>query len=136
MTSYESFKLFIDGINNALADFQDSVAKNLAYAEVRAALDDLKLHPSKIAGGQIQVFRPLGSEYEPDKDEIEDGLPGGLICQKVEIVVAVDPHPDYDHCIKNGTFGTFKFPSNYIQEYGKNVQNGKTTIEALVYTHA
>ncbi len=136
MTSYEAFKLFIDGFNNALADFQDNVAKTLAYAEVQAALDDLKLHPSKISGGQIQVFRPLGGEYEPDEGEIEDGLPGGLICQKVEIAVALDPHPEYDHCIKKGTFGTFKFPSNYIQEHGKKVQNGKTTIEALVYSQA
>jgi hypothetical protein len=135
MTSYTTFKIFADGFNEALADFQTSVSKTLAYAEVHAALEDLKLHPSKTSGGVIQVFRPLGGEYEPDSEDIDEGLPGGLICQKVELTVAVDPDPDYEYRIKRNTFGQYTFPSTYLTEYGKGEpKNGKVVIEALAYS--
>lgn len=134
MANYRAFKIFLDGFQENLENFQTSMSKTLAYSEVIAALDDLKLHPEKVTSVGIQVFRPLGTYYEPDEEDTEAGLPGGLICQEATLTIAVDPHQEYEYCIKKGFFGEFEFPEGYLSEHKVGeIKDGRAKIRALAF---
>lgn len=133
MANYRAFKFFLDRFQENLEIFQTNMSRSLAYSEILAAIEELKAHPENMTSAGEQVFRPIGTYYEPDEEDVEN-LPKGLICKEVVLTVAVDPNQEYEYCIKKGFFGDFEFPESYVNEYKtEEVKNGRAKIKALSF---
>ncbi len=125
-----AFRVFLKGFTEALTTFTEEVEKQAAFAEAIATLDAMKAERVQ----PLQIYRPLESAYDPSTFDQDEGLPGGLICREVVVNVALDPDMRYEHKIKDGTFGEFVFPANYVRDFKDGeIKGGKCQIRVLCF---